>query len=221
MRARMEAELQPAPAKYGASRYPGYDGYVYRRKMIPHIRLRLDRWGTGHWPFYRIKAMYQKRPVPKSGRFLEALGWWDPMKELDDPKAFKLRLDRCAFWLRNGGQPTDMVASLLDRTGLIRRLGPLSKRGEWEWRVPKDAGPEAPEGWSFDGPQEVTWNNKPRIRHQKNKPHNHKKAATTPLIERYGFKGYTKVPLDFDDATMPVEGSALLSSFPNTELPAM
>ena len=33
-------------------------------------------------PFYRIKAMYQKRPVPKSGRFLESLGWWDPMKDL-------------------------------------------------------------------------------------------------------------------------------------------
>ena len=26
------------------------------------------------------------------------------------------------------------------------------------------------------------------------------KAAQTPLIERYGIKGYTKVPVDFEDA---------------------
>lgn len=181
------------------------------------MRLRLDRYGTSHWPFYKIRAAHQKRTKHKSGRFLEALGWWDPMKEVDDPKFFKLKADRAIFWLRQGAQPTDMVANLLDRAGIIRRTGPLAKRGEWEWRVPKNTGPEAPEGFSYDGPHEVTWENKPCIHHRKGtkSPRN---VKNIPLIERYGFKGYEKIPIEGDILTAPVAGSSLLYQLDNTEL---
>merc|ERR1719492_36083 len=125
---------------------------------------------TGKRPFYRIKAAFQPRKQHRSGRFLESLGFWDPMREVDDPKFMKLKADRAVFWLRAGAQPTDMVASLLDRVGIIRRTGPLSTLGEWEWRIPPTSGPEAPEGWSYDGVHEVTWGNKPMINHRKGHP---------------------------------------------------
>lgn len=202
----------------GVSKFKTYAGFVYKRKRIPGIRLRLDRFGTAHWPFYRIRAAFQRRTKNRSGRFLEALGYWDPMKEVDDPRFFKLKADRAAFWLNQGAQPSDMVANLLDRAGIIRRTGPLAKMGEWEWRIPKNSGPEPPEGWSYDGPHDVSWNNKPCI--------NYRRGGTTrkiskklPLIERYGFKGYEKLPIEGDVLSEPVAGSFLLNQLENTDIP--
>jgi len=202
----------------GTSRYKTYDGYVFRKKKIPGVRLRLDRWGQSKFPYYRIKAAFQKRRPNRSGRFLESVGWWDPMRDFDDVRFFKLKADRCIFWLRNGAQPTDMVANLLDIAGIIRRTGPHSKYGEWEWRVPRDSGPEAPAGWSYDGPHEITWANKPQIHHRRGHPHS-KNFNKIPLIERYGFKGYSKIPIDSETVSTPLVGDTLLESFSNTELP--
>eukprot|EP00929_Paragymnodinium_shiwhaense_P111635 TRINITY_DN7997_c0_g1_i1.p1 TRINITY_DN7997_c0_g1~~TRINITY_DN7997_c0_g1_i1.p1 ORF type:complete len:282 (-),score=67.91 TRINITY_DN7997_c0_g1_i1:114-959(-) len=216
--AREAVEYIKVPWK-GSSRVSQYTGYVHRRKKIPFVRLRMDRYGTGHWPYYKIKAAFQRRTSHRSGRFLESLGYWDPMKETDDPRFFKLKADRAVFWLRQGAQPTDMVANLLDRAGLIRRTGPLAKRGEWEWRVPKTSGPDAPEGWDYDGCGSVTWNNKPCIKYRKGHPHSLRKTKRTPLIERYGFMGYDKIPVDSEVLTEPVDGSFLLNQLKNTELP--
>lgn len=217
--AREAVETIKVPWK-GSSRIKSYDGYVHRRKKLPGVRLRMDRFGTGHWPFFRIKAAFQKRTSHRSARFLESIGYWDPMKETDDPRFFKLKADRAVFWLRQGAQPTDMVANLLDRAGIIRRTGPLAKRGEWEWRVPKSSGPNAPEGWDYDGAGEVTWDNKPYIRHRKGNPSpSPRKLKNTPLIERYGFIGYDKIPVEGEVLTEPVDGSFLLQQLKNTDLP--
>mmetsp|Transcript_17447 Transcript_17447/g.55228 ORF Transcript_17447/g.55228 Transcript_17447/m.55228 type:complete len:289 (+) Transcript_17447:77-943(+) len=204
----------------GSSKYQTYDGYVFRKKRLPWLRIRLDRWGTGKTPFYRIKATFQPKKQNKAGRYLEHLGWWDPLRDMDDPRAMKMKADRCVFWLRKGAQPTDQVASLLDRIGIIRRTGPTSTHGEWEWRIPKTSGPSAPEGWSFDGPQEVTWDNKPMIKHRKGHPHA-KSRRYLPLIEKFGFQGYSKIPIEGDVITEPVTRSTLLEAFPNTELPSL
>jgi len=202
----------------GTSRFKSYDGFIFKRKKLPGIRLRLDRFGTGKRPFYRIKAAFQPRKQHRSGRFLESLGWWDPMREVSDPRFMKIKADRMVFWLRSGAQPTDMVASLLDRIGIIRRTGPLSKLGEWEWRIPPTSGPEAPEGWSYDGPHEVTWGNKPMINHRKGQTAR-KNIDKVPLVERYGFKGYQKIPIEGDVLTEPLTRSSLMESFSNTDLP--
>jgi len=206
------------PMSY-SSRYSQYEGYVHKRKPLPHLRIRLDRWGVRHWPFYRIKASFQKRKAFRSARFLESLGWWDPMKEFDDPRFFKLKADRICYWLRKGAQPTDQVANLLDVAGIIRRTGRFAKLGEWEWRIPKNSGPDEPEGWKYDGPHLVTWNNEPYIHHKKGHPHSVKKVRKLPLVERFGFQGYEKVPIEHEIITEPVAGTSLLDSITNSELP--
>mmetsp|Transcript_57904 Transcript_57904/g.134920 ORF Transcript_57904/g.134920 Transcript_57904/m.134920 type:complete len:291 (+) Transcript_57904:110-982(+) len=213
----MQATIKVLRPWIGSSKYKTYEGYVFRRKHIPGVHLRLDRGGTGKFVFYRIKAAFAKSKKHSSGRFLEKIGWYDPNKEVDHPKFFKLRCDRAVYWLRNGAQPTDMVANLLDRAGIIRRTGPLSKTGEWEWRIDKNSGPSAPEGWSYDGPHEVTWNNMPMIKHRRGHP-TPKGTEKVPLIEKYGFKGYSKIPLDNEMITNPLYGNHLLETFENTEL---
>lgn len=215
------ALIVPAdPTWKGNYKFSRYEGFEYHRKRIPGLTIRLDRYGTGKSPFYRIKAVFHASTPNRSGRFLEQLGYWDPMLEVDHPKFFKMKCDRAVFWLRQGARPTDMVASLLDRAGIIRRTGMYSKGGEWEWRVPKDSGPEAPEGWKYDGPHEVTWGNKPMRKKSKNrKPFNIKTIKKLPLVERHGFKGYERIPIERDVLSEPVTKSALLEAFGNTQLP--
>eukprot|EP00439_Symbiodinium_sp_Y106_P025341 s6451_g3.t1 len=66
----------------GSSRYKRYAGFVYKRKPLKGIRLRLQDFGTKHSPWYRIHAVYGKQLGAQSGRFLEICGWWDPTKEV-------------------------------------------------------------------------------------------------------------------------------------------
>lgn len=220
-----DKEVVTVPFKNHWTKYQSYEGFVYQPRKIPGFRLRLDRWGRIHQPFYRITAMDQRSKPKKTGAFLERVGWWDPLRNFDDPKFFKLKADRAIWWLRNGAQPSDMVASLLDISGIIRRTGPNAKYGEWEWRVPAESGPEAPQGWSYEGPHDVSWNNMPRLHHRKKQPgfipadpEIVKMDAKRPLIERYGFRGYEKVPIEGTLLTDPVLDNFVSRTFPNTEL---
>jgi len=201
----------------GDAKFPGYEGFVYRRKKQKGIRMRFARWGNRHWPFYRIQVMHANPKAPRSERFIERVGWWDPMKPTHSKDAFALKADRIVHWLRTGAGPTEQVATFLDLAGIIRRTGPNSKYGEWEWRIDKNSGPEAPEGWEFRGNQQVTWGNRPKV--QKNRiPCDLAKIKKLPLIERYGFRGYTRVPIEHETMTESVTKSGLLEAFPNTEL---
>lgn len=200
----------------GDHRYSRYQGYVFRRKPQLGLRIRLVDYGQRHYPFYRIIATFQPRKSARTSRYLELIGWWDPNKDLDNKHAFAIRADRVMHWLRRGANPTKPAANLFDITGLIRRTGPWPKRGEWEYRLDKSSGPEEPEGWSWDGPQKVTWGNPNRVRHF----HDLQRPMDgIPKIERFGFQGYERIPLDFDAANEPLEPDALQEAFPNTYLP--
>jgi len=164
-------------------------------------------------------ACGQEKKTARTARYLELLGWWDPNRDLDNKNAFVIRADRSLTWLRRGAQPTDSVANLFDIIGLIRRTGPWSKRGEWEFRVDRDAGPEAPEGWKWDGAQKVTWGNTPRVRKLKSPGLKRRSLVGVPQIERFGFRGYERIPLDDDAANEPLQPSATQEAFPNTYIP--
>ena len=74
------------------------------------VRLRLTRRGAKKRPFYRVVAADQR--APRDGRFIEQLGFYDPMQE---PKKIELKLDRIDYWLENGAQATDTVKSLINK----------------------------------------------------------------------------------------------------------
>ncbi len=74
------------------------------------VRLRLARMGRKKNPFYRIVAADQR--APRDGRFIERLGYYDPMK---DPIDLKVDLERVDYWLSEGACPSDTVASLISK----------------------------------------------------------------------------------------------------------
>ncbi len=74
------------------------------------VKLRLTRMGAKKKPFYLIVAADSR--VQRDGRWIEQLGFYDPMKE---PIDLKLNLERVDYWLGVGAQPTDSVAHLIAR----------------------------------------------------------------------------------------------------------
>jgi small subunit ribosomal protein S16 len=51
----------------------------------------------------------------RDGPFIEIIGTYDPMKE---PSEIKIDLEKAAYWLQKGAQPTDRARKLLKKAGL-------------------------------------------------------------------------------------------------------
>lgn len=75
------------------------------------VKVRLTRLGSKKSPFYRIIATDSR--TPRDGRFLEILGYYDPIK---NPEVLLVKQDRVDYWLSVGAQMTDTVASLVRRS---------------------------------------------------------------------------------------------------------
>ena len=78
------------------------------------VKIRLRRMGAKKAPFYRIVVADSR--YPRDGRFIEELGFYDPMTE---PATVKVDADKTKEWIKNGAQPTDTVKSLLKKNGVL------------------------------------------------------------------------------------------------------
>lgn len=87
------------------------------------VKLRLRRAGKKKHPIYKIVAADIRSP--RDGRFIEAVGQYDPNV---NPILLSLKEERVFHWLRKGAQPTDTVRSLLQRKGFWLRWT-LMRRG--------------------------------------------------------------------------------------------
>lgn len=76
-------------------------------------RIRLRRTGTTKRPSYRVVVADSRKP--RDGRFLEAIGYYDPLTE---PPTIKIDTDKAAAWLRKGATPSNTVKHLLAHAGL-------------------------------------------------------------------------------------------------------
>ncbi len=74
----------------------------------------MSRHGRTHKPFYRINAVDQRSP--RDGRFIENLGWFDPLADAD--KQVKFNEERMKHWLSVGAQPSETMKDILVKAGL-------------------------------------------------------------------------------------------------------
>lgn len=84
------------------------------------VRIRLQRFGRTHSPFYRMVAANAQ--APRDGKFLELLGTYNPMANRAGHKEIRLKADRIAYWLSVGAQPSDRVAWILGKFGVLPEL---------------------------------------------------------------------------------------------------
>lgn len=78
------------------------------------VRIRLMRMGRRKRPFFRVVVADSRSP--RDGKFLETLGYYDPLKE---PYEFKVDPEKVKKWLERGAEPTETVRALLRREGLL------------------------------------------------------------------------------------------------------
>ena len=77
-------------------------------------RIRLRRMGARKAPFYRIVVADSRSP--RDGRFIESIGYYDPLK---DPAVIKIDKEKALDWLKKGAKPSDTVASLFKKVGVL------------------------------------------------------------------------------------------------------
>lgn len=96
------------------------------------VRLRLQRFGRTHSPFYRMVAADSR--APRDGKFLEIIGTYNPIANSAGIKEIRLKADRIRYWISVGAQPSDRVAWILGKFGI---LPPPPQRFSVQRMIPK------------------------------------------------------------------------------------
>ncbi len=87
------------------------------------VKIRLSRMGKKKQSIYKVVAADVR--APRDGKFIEALGIYNPIKS---PAIIELKEERINYWLDNGAQPTDTVNSILRNQGILYKRE-LVKKG--------------------------------------------------------------------------------------------
>ena len=83
------------------------------------VVIRMARAGTKKRPFYHIVAADSRSP--RDGRFIERLGYYNPLLPKDKEERLKLDMDKVKSWIVKGAQPSDRVMRFLDAAGVAKR----------------------------------------------------------------------------------------------------
>ena len=95
------------------------------------VVIRLARAGTKKRPVYHIVAADSR--APRDGRFIERLGYFNPLLPKDKEERLKLDMDKVKSWMVKGAQPSDRVMRFLDAAGVAKR----EKRNNSEKAIPR------------------------------------------------------------------------------------
>ena len=95
------------------------------------VVIRMARAGTKKRPVYHIVAADSR--APRDGRFIERLGYYNPLLPKDKEERLKLDMDKVKAWIGKGAQPSDRVMRFLDAAGVAKR----EKRNNPERAIPR------------------------------------------------------------------------------------
>jgi small subunit ribosomal protein S16 len=83
------------------------------------LKIRMSRAGTKKRPFYHIVVADSR--FPRDGRFIERLGFFNPLLPKDHKERLKLDLDKVKAWMTKGALPSDRIMRFLDAAGIMKR----------------------------------------------------------------------------------------------------
>jgi small subunit ribosomal protein S16 len=81
--------------------------------------------GKKKQPSYRIVVADSR--MPRDGRYIESLGYYNPMSE---PSTIELNDERALYWLGQGAQPSRQVQNLMKIKGVWERFQSSDKSSE-------------------------------------------------------------------------------------------
>ncbi len=81
------------------------------------LRIRLSMGGVKKRPVYKIVVADSR--FPRDGRFIEKLGFFNPLLPKEKKERIALESERIKYWLSKGAQPTNRVARILGENNFI------------------------------------------------------------------------------------------------------
>ena len=81
------------------------------------LKIRLSRGGTKKRPVYKVVVADSRRA--RDGRFIEKVGFFNPLLPKDKKERVGLEAERIKYWLGQGAQPTTRVARILGENELM------------------------------------------------------------------------------------------------------
>ena len=87
------------------------------------LKLRLSMGGTKKRPVYKIVVADSR--FARDGRFIEKLGFFNPLIPKDKKERVGLEENRIKYWLGQGAQPTTRVARILGEKNIM----PMPEKG--------------------------------------------------------------------------------------------
>jgi len=74
------------------------------------VRIRLKKVGAKNRDAWRVVVSEVK--MPRDGRFIEEIGFYDPLHK---EEVITFKEDRLEYWISKGAQPSETVKSLVKR----------------------------------------------------------------------------------------------------------
>lgn len=113
------------------------------------LTIRLQRVGRRHDPAHRV-VVQESSQSPKSGRFVEVLGSYNPRKE-----GHTIDAERASYWVSQGAQVSPTVHNLFVDLGVVKssKVNPLPRKSPIEKEASED---EAETAAETSGEEETT-----------------------------------------------------------------
>jgi small subunit ribosomal protein S16 len=84
------------------------------------LKIRLSRGGTKKRPHYAIVVAESRSP--RDGRFIEQLGFYNPLLPKDHADRLKFDIEKAKAWLSKGAIPSDRVHRFLSDAGVVKAV---------------------------------------------------------------------------------------------------
>ncbi len=98
------------------------------------LKIRLARAGTKKRPHYNIVIADSRSP--RDGRFIEKIGFYNPLLPKDHADRIKLDLEKSKAWIAKGATASDRVHRFLANAGVLK---PLAKNNPQKAKPKKKA----------------------------------------------------------------------------------
>ena len=128
------------------------------------LKLRLSRGGTKKRPVYKVVVADSR--FARDGRFIEKVGFFNPLLPKEKKERIGLEAERIKYWLGQGAQPTTRVARILGENELMpmpangnnpNKAVPKKERNKKEEdnkEAPKEEAPKAEAAPAAETPKE-------------------------------------------------------------------
>ena len=128
------------------------------------LKLRLSRGGTKKRPVYKVVVADSR--FARDGRFIEKVGFFNPLLPKEKKERVGLEAERIKYWLGQGAKPTTRVARILGENELMpmpangnnpNKAVPKKERNKKEEdnkEAPKEEAPKAEAAPATEAPKE-------------------------------------------------------------------